>query len=174
MNRHGTDRIVDLCHIVKKFNRQDNQKSRYYTDHKGSKRRNTVASGRDRHKSRQRGVQRHGDVGFAVTHPGKDHRHDCCDCRRQVRVHKSQRSVERICAIRHGSCGAAVKSEPAEPQNEDAQRHGCHVVSGDRSHLAVPVVLADPGSQHPGADKGTDAADHMNCTGAGKIMEADL
>ena len=67
---------------------------------------------------------------------------------------------------------AAVEAEPAEPEDEHAQRTGCQVVAGDGVGLAVFVVLADAGAKHCGAQQGDDAAHIVNGCGAGKIMEA--
>ena len=57
---------------------------------------------------------------------------------------------------------AAVETEPAEPQDEDAQRTGSQVVAGDGVGVAVLVVLADAGAKHRSAQQSDDAADVMN------------
>ena len=40
--------------------------------------------------------------------------------------------------------------------------------------LTTLVILADTGTEHPGTNTGTHAANHMDCSGTGKIMEAQL
>ena len=80
--------------------------------------------------------------------------------------------MESIRAVCHGGGGAAVETEPAEPENEDAQRHSHHVVAGNGLDLSLPVIFADPGSQHPCAQTGNDAAYVVDNRASGKIMEA--
>ena len=77
------------------------------------------------------------------------------------------------------SGSGTVKSVPAHPEDEAAKGAEGDVVTGNRVDLddlsiLILLVFTDSRSQNLCADQGGDAADHMNCTGAGKIMEADL
>ena len=44
----------------------------------------------------------------------------------------------------------------------------------DGPGLALGIIFADPGTQHGRADAGTDAANHMDRSGTGEIVEAQL
>ena len=61
-----------------------------------------------------------------------------------------------------------------EPEDEDTERRGRHVVAGDGSCLAVLVILADARSEHPRAEHRDEAADVVNLRGSGKIMESEI
>ena len=172
MYRHSADRVVDLCDIVKKLHRKNDQDAGDKTDHKGAEGSHAVTARRDGNQACKGGVEGHGDVRLAVTKPGEDHSHNCRHCCRQVGVHEGKGSMESIRAVCHGGGGAAVETEPAEPENEDAQRHSHHVVAGNGLDLSLPVIFADPGSQHPCTQTGNDAAYVVDNRASGKIMEA--
>ena len=165
------DGIVDPGDLIKELNAQDHQKTGHKADDEGTERRNSVAACRDGHQTGQRTVQGHGDIGLAVPQPGEDHGHAGGHSSGQVGVEADQTGQG------HGLIGgqaqgrAAVETEPAEPQDEDAQRTGSQVVAGDGVGVAVLVVLADTGAKHRSAQQSDDAADVMNGCGTGKVME---
>ena len=74
----------------------------------------------------------------------------------------------------HAHGGSAVEAEPAEPQDEHAQRGEGQVVAQDGPGLAVLAVLADAGPKDLGADQRADAADHVHGSGTGEVVEAQL
>ena len=80
--------------------------------------------------------------------------------------------MECISAVCHRGSGSAVETEPAEPEDENAQRHSHHVVAGNGFYLSFPVVLADSGAQHPGAQTGNDTAHVVHDRTSGEVMES--
>ena len=172
VDRNRTYGVIHLGDIVEELDAQHHQEAGHKADEKCAEGRNGVTSGGDGHQTGQRTVQGHGDIGLAVTQPGEDHGHTGGHRSGQVGVEADQTGHG------HGSVGgqaqgrAAVEAEPAEPQDEHAQGTGCQVVAGDGVGLAVLVVLADAGAQHPGTQQGDDAAHVVHGCGTGKVMEA--
>ncbi len=174
VDRHGAHGVVDAGDAVKEFHREDAQHTGHNTDDGGAVGVHLIAAGGDGHQAGQRAVEGQGHIRLAVAQPGDDKGGHGGQGRRQVGVEADQAGGDHGFVTGHGDGGAAVEAEPAEPQDKDAQRHGCHVVAGNSPGLAVLVVLADTGAQHPGAQHGGDAAHEMHGGGTGEIMEAQL
>ena len=98
---------------------------------------------RDRHQAGQAAVQRHADIGLAEQDPGGGRRGE-------RRTAAAVLVVTQMCAIASGidaHRAARIKAEPAEPQDQAADRGGRHVVAGNGFDLAVGRVLADARAQ---------------------------
>ena len=166
---HG---VIDLRNIIEELDAQHHENAGDEADDESTKGRNGVAACGDGHQTSQRAVERHGDVGLAVALPGKEHGHAGRNCCRKVGVEADQTGQG------HGLIGgkaqgrAAVEAEPAEPEDEYAQRTGGQVVAGDGVGLAVLVVLADAGTQQGRAQHGDDSADVVDGCRTGKVVEA--
>ena len=170
VNRNRADRIIDLRDVIKELNRKNDNETGNHTDEECAGRRYAVASCRNRYKARERRVEGHRYVRLAVLEPGKDHSDNGCDSRCEVCCHESIGSGNRIVRRVHRDRRAAVETKPAEPQNEYAECHRGQVMAGNRSCLAVLVVLADSGAKHPRAEAGDHTADIVNNRGASEIM----
>ncbi len=144
-----TDGVIDLGDLIEELDAQHHKETGHKADEEGTEGRNGIAACGDGHQTGQRAVQGHGDIGLAVPQPGEDHGHAGGHGCGKVGVEADQTGQG------HGLIGgqaqgrAAVEAEPAEPQDEHAQRTGGQVVAGDGVGLAVLVVLADAGAQHP-------------------------
>ena len=167
-------RIINLHNLVEELHGQHHHDAEHRAHNGGAKRGDRVASGGDAHQSGQRGVVGHGHIGLAVTNPGEDQRHAAGHGRGQIGVEEDQTRAGDCLVGIHGHGGSAVEAEPAEPEDEHAQRREGQVVTQNGLGLAIGVILADPGAQHGRADQGAHAADHVNRRGAGEIMEAKL
>ena len=166
------DRVVDLRDFIKEFNREHDREPADDADHSRPEGIHRVAARRDAHQAGQSRVEGHGNIRFAVTDPGEHHRHHGRQGGRQVRVEEDQRSAaDRVVAV-HGHRGSAVETEPAEPEDEDAQRGDAQVMTQDRPGFPVLSVLADAGPEDLRADQRAHAADHMHGRGTGEIMES--
>ena len=168
---HG---VVDFCHIIEEFYREDHQHTGHDADDGGAEGVHYITAGGDGHQARQRTVEGQGNIGFAVAHPGGDESRHGSQGRGQVGVEADEAGGDHGIVAGHADGGAAVEAEPAEPQDEHAQGHGGEVMAGDGPGLAVLAVFADAGAQHPGAQAGGDAAHEMYGGGTGEVMEAQL
>ena len=167
-----TNRVIHLGDVIEELNAQNNEQAGHKADEECAERRNGIAACSDRHQTGQRTVQGHGNIGLAVAQPGEDHSHTGGNGCGKVGVEADQTGHG------HGLVGGkaqrrtAVEAEPAEPQDEHAQSTGGQVVAGNGVRLAVLVVLADAGTQHPCAQQSDDTAHIVDCCRACKIMEA--
>ena len=91
----------------------------------------------DRDESGDRAVQHHREVGLLDHEPRREHRAEHAGCRGEVRV---QRDVgeEADAAEVDAERRARVEAEPAEPEDDHAERRERHVVPGDRVRLSRP------------------------------------
>ena len=174
VHRDSADGVIDLGNIVEELNREDAEHTGDDADDGRAERVNDVAARGDGDQTGQRTVEGQGDIGLAVAHPGDDQRRNGSQRGGQVGVEADQTCGNHRVIAGHADGGAAVEAEPAEPQDKNAQSHRGQVVAGDSAGLTGLVVFADAGAEHPGAQAGRDAADEVNCGGAGKIMEAEL
>ena len=69
---------------------------------------------------------------------------------------------------------AGVETEPAQPENEAADRDQCQVVSGDIAWLAVLIESPQPRTEYDDTGERDPAARRVNHRGAGEIDEAHL
>ena len=131
-----------------------------------------VTTGGDGDQTGKRSVQTHADVGLAVFQPCKDHADDRCN-----RGCNGGRQEDGAELFNRGS-RRAVEAVPAEPQDEHTQRTECDIVTRERADLDLAVFVlfefADTCAEDLCADQSRDTADHVNRTGAGKIVEAEL
>ena len=174
MDRDGAHGIVDFQNVIEEAHGDGKQQAGHDADDGGTGGRDHVASGGDGHKACQRGVESHAHVRLLVAQPGIEHGHAAGNGRGHVGVDEDQSGGDHGVVAVHGHGGAAVETEPAEPQDEDAQRTQGEVMAQDGTGRAVLFVLADAGAQDGRADAGADAADHVDRSGTGKVMEAQL
>ena len=168
---HG---VIDLCHVVEEFHREDAEHTGDDADDGGAEGVHHIAAGGDGDQTCQGAVEGKGDIGFAVAHPAGDEGRDGSEGGGHVGVEADEAGGDHGIVTGHADGGAAVETEPAKPQDKDAQGHGGEVVAGDGAGLAVLAVFADAGAQHPGAQAGGDAAHEVDGRGTGEIMEAQL
>ena len=174
VDRDGADGVVDLYDLVEELDRQDHDDARDDARDGGAERVHDVAAGGDGDEAGERGVERQRDVGLAVAAPGEDHRGEGGHRRGEVGVEADEAGVGHLVVAGHADGGAAVEAEPAEPQDKDAEGHGGHAVAEDGARLAVLAVLADARPQERGAEAGRHAADEVDRSRAGEVMEAEL
>ena len=98
----------------------------------------------------QRAVDGQGHIGLAVPHPRDDQRRNSGQRGGKVGVEADKACRNHRIIAGHADGGAAVEAKPAEPQDENAQRHGGQIVAGDGARRARLVVLANAGAEHPG------------------------
>ena len=174
MHADGTHRVVNFELLVDELNAEHHCEARDQPDNGRAERVHCVAAGRDGHKPGQRTVQRHRDVWLFVTAPGNDHHHTGCHSCGQVGIDEDETGVHQCLVPRHRNGGAAVEAEPAEPQDKAAQRGQCKAVARDGVRLAVLRIFADARPHHLCADERAQAAHHMHCRAARKVVEAQL
>ena len=174
VDRHRTDRVVDLGNVIEKFHREDAEHASHDADHGRAEGVDHITAGGDGHQTGQRTVEGKGDIGLAVAHPADDQRGHRSQSRRQVGVEADEARGNHRVIAGHADGRAAVKAEPAEPQDENTQGHGGQVVAGDSPCLAVLAIFADAGTEHPGTQAGGNTAHKVDRRGTGEIMEAQL
>ena len=171
MYRNSAYRIVDLCNIIKELYRKDYEESCYKSDEECPHRSDTVAGSRNGHKSCKRRVKCHGHIRFAIAYPCKYHGHNsshCC-CKVRIEHYKGCKLHIRIC--RHCNRRTAVKSEPAEPENEYAKSHCRQVMARNRSCFPVLIIFSDTGAEHCCSQTCDKTSYHMHAGRTCKIME---
>ena len=169
-----TDRVIDLGNLVEELDREDAEHTGHNADDGCAERIDHITARGDGHKARQRAVEGQRDIRLAVPHPRDDQRRNSGQRGGKVGVEADKACGNHRIIAGHADGGAAVEAEPAEPQDENAQRHGGQVVAGDGARRARLVVLANAGAEHPGAEAGRDAADKVDRRGTCKVMEAEL
>ena len=174
VNGNCAHRVVDLGDLIKEFHSQHDDETEHNAHDGSAQRIYGVAPGGDAHQTGQRGVVSHGNIGLAVAQPGEDQGRAAGNGGAEVGVEEHQTGADDQIVGVHAHGGSAVEAEPAEPENEHAQRGESQVVAQNRLGLSVSAVLADPGAKHLGADQGAYAAHHVDAGGTGKIVEAQL
>ena len=109
VDRDRTDRIVDPEDIVQEPHAEYDQKSGDQSDHDRTEAVDRITGRCDRDQTCQGSVQTHGDIGLAVTDPGKDHADNCRDGRCDRRRQENASELRNTCRRR------AVEAVPAEP-----------------------------------------------------------
>ena len=105
----------------------------------------------DRDEGGDRAVEHHRDVRLLDHQPRGDERSEHARRRGDVGVQRDVGEEAEAAEVdRQGR--ARVEAEPAEPEDDHAERRVGHVVTGNRVRLAVGVELADPRAeqQRPG------------------------
>ena len=87
---------------------------------------------------------------------------------------KDQRHDIRFANVTDSQLGAAVKAEPAEPENQGAKRRKRQVTAGDGEDLAARAVLALARSEQQHAGERGRGATKVNDAGAGEIQKAQF
>ena len=166
-------RVVYLGDVIEELHAEHHEDARDEADEEGAEGADGIAACGNGDQPRQRTVQRHGNIRLAVAHPCKYHRRAGGDGGGKVRVdaHEARKAGHFVGGNRDG--GAAVEAEPAEPEDEHAQRGGGQIVAGDGARLAVFIVFADARPKHPRTQQRRSAADEMYGGGACKIMKRD-
>src|SRR5699024_4325893 len=141
MYRNSTYRIVNLCNIIKELYRENYKESCYKTDEECSHRSDAVAGSRNCHKPCQRRIKCHGHIRFAITYPCKYHGHNSSHCCCKVRIEHYKRGKLHICICCHSYSRTAVKSKPAEPEDEYAESHCRQVMARNRSRFSFLVIF---------------------------------
>src|SRR5699024_6239161 len=85
---------------------------------------------------------------FTITYPCKYHSHNSSHCRCKVRIEHYKRGKLHICICCHCYSRTAVKSEPAEPENEYAESHCRQVMARNRSVFTVLIIYSDTRAEH--------------------------
>ena len=148
--------------MVNEFNSADNDYAGNGTDNQSANRADGIAACRNSNKAGKCAVQGHGNIWFAVTEPGENHRGRACGsssdiCSNEDRAHGKQSFI-----AGSGNRGSTVKAKPTEPKNEDAKRAKGQAVTRNSCYFAVSIVFADTGPQDFSADKSSDAAYHVD------------
>ena len=115
VNGHSTNRVVDLCNLIKKFNGKHNNNTKDGTHDSSTQRRNSITASGDAHQTSQRCIVSHGNIRLSVANPGKDQSHTAGYRSRQVGVEEDQTGAgNRFIGI-HSHGGSTVETKPAEP-----------------------------------------------------------
>ena len=174
VNGYGTDRIIDLNYLIEELNSKNNHNTENGTHDSSTQRRNSITASGNANQACQGSIVGHGNIRLAVANPGEDQGHTAGYRSGQIGVEENQTGAGNRFVGIHGHGGSTVEAEPAEPQNENPKGSSGQIMAQNRLGLSILVVLANPGSKHPGTDTGAHAANHMDCGGTGKIMEAQL
>ena len=170
MHTDRADRIIHLELLVDKFDTEYHGKARADADDRSAHRGDDITARGDCDQTGQRAVEHHRNIWLFVAHPGDAHDGDRRHCRGEVGGHEHAGGDLRAVA-RQRNCRAAVKAEPAEPQDEAAQRAERQRVARNRARLTVLGVFADAGPQDRRADQRAQAADKMHCRRTREIVE---
>lgn len=101
MHTHGTDGIVDVKLEVEQLDNKNNQKSGNNSDHGSADCIKSIASGGYGHKTCERGIETHGNIGLAVSYPCKEHGRNGCNEGAIVVVRKMEASSGGSLSRRH-------------------------------------------------------------------------
>ena len=152
MYSYSADGVVDVEHIVEEPYAKAYKHARYSSDDDSSESVGNVTARRDCNQTRQRCVKTHTDVGMTILDPREDHTYDRGDSGSNSGRQKDRSKLFNRCRSR------AVKSVPAEPENEYAQSAKRDVVTGESADLDLAVLalleLTDTGAEDLRADKG--------------------
>ncbi len=162
MHRHGIDRVVDP-EPREKIARDKADDAAARADENGVRRRHDVAVGGDGDETGENAVQRQLHVRQSVADPADADDRKPARRRRQHGVDEDEgnRGIER-------ERRAAIEAEPADPEQEHAERRHRHVVRLDA--LAVRPEAADAGTEHEDRGERDPAADGMD---DGRAREVD-
>lgn len=141
MDAYGAHRIVDLAYLIDELDAEDYGKAGDYADDSRRKRRYRVAACRDCNQSGERTIQSHGYVRFLITDPSDEHDGDGGCGSGEVCGHEDLAGCH-DCFPFHGDRRGSVKTEPAEPEDKDAQGADGQVMSGDGSGFPALTVFA--------------------------------
>ena len=122
VNGDRAHRVVDLGHLVKKLHCQHDHNAEDQSHDRRACRTDCVAAGGDAYQPGQRRVIGHGDVRLAIPQPREDQRNAAGHSRRQIGVEEDQPGADNGVVARHADGRSAIKTEPAEPQDEYPQR----------------------------------------------------
>ena len=159
--------------VVQKPYTEYNQYTRNRSDNNCSKSICYITGSRNGNQTCQRSIQTHGYIRLAIFNPGKNHTHNCCNCRSNCCCYKNRTKL-----FYRGTC-CTVKSIPAKPQNKYTKGANREVMSRECMYLCYLTALilckfANAGSQNCCTNQCTDTTYHMNCTGTCEIMETKL
>ena len=167
----GADDVIDL-HLVEHRNGEDNQRATDAADNDGLPVGIDIRPGRDGDQSADRTVQRHRQIDLAVADLCQRHRDDDTGGGRDVGIGIDDGDFRRLGRAAQGQGGAAVEAEPAEPQDECAQRGERQVGAGHRLNRAGAAVLASTRAEQASAGKRRPSTGRMHQRGAGIVAEA--
>ena len=157
VNGDGPHRIVDLD-LVKEQDRADHNRPGNQPDQRGGQGRHLIGAGSNADQSGQNTVQGHRQVRFLEDDPGGEHRPDPAG--RSGNTGSDQGQGHEIGVARQN--GTAVKAEPAQPQQEDANGGQRHIAGQDGPNPTVFHILPHPGSQQHGSGQGSPATDRVD------------
>ena len=125
----------------------------------------------DRDERRDRAVQHHREVGLLDHEPRGD---DCAEHAGRGREVRVQRDVgeEADAAEVDAERRARVEAEPAEPEDDHAERRERHVVARDRVRLPVVRELADPRPEQQRSGEAGERALVVDDGRAGEVLHA--
>ena len=147
VNRDRTDRIVDL-QLVEHDDRPDDEQAADRANQRRDDRRRRQRISRDRDQPGERAVECHRQVSLAEPEARQQQRGDEAAGGRHVRVDEHERHGVRFADVRDHQFRTAVEAEPAEPQDQRAERGERQVAARDGVDLAVRTVLALARSEH--------------------------
>ena len=173
MNRNSPHRVVHMNDMVAEPYPEYHQQTCYRANDESSRTVCHITGCSDGHQPRQRGVQAHRNIRFAIFQPCKYHAY-----------HRSCRWRYR-CGQKDGSqcgkilCSSTIESVPAKPEDKYAKCTNGQIMSWYRIHLLyislfIPFKFTDSGTQHSGANQCADTAHHMYRTGTGIIVKTQF
>ena len=167
VDRHRANGIVDVD-LVEREHREDDDYACDESDYDCGVCGHEVAGRRNRDETRERAVQRHGEVGLAHDRPGGDERGNRAGARGEVGGHRDAAD-----GANAGGVAAWVEAEPADPEEEHAERSEDERVAGNRIRLAVGTVLSDTRAERDCASERDPSADGVDDRRAREVVEAE-
>ena len=124
---------------------------------------------RDRNQAGQRTVERHREIGFAEPEPGQQQGEHRPPAAAMLVLTNTSATAVGFADIGDLQFGAAVKAEPAQPEDQGAERRERQVAARDGVDLALLAVLAFACAQQQHAGQGRGGAAHVHDTGTREI-----
>ncbi len=163
--------IVDL-QLVEHHDGADDQQATHCTDHRCGDRRRRQRFCRDGDQAGERAVQRHRQIGLAEPEARQQQREDEAAGSRHVGVDEHERDGVGFADIGNLQLRAAVEAEPAEPQDQRAERRQRQVAAGNGVDLTAGAVLAFACAQQQDAGQVPPLRRTVHDTRARKVEEA--
>ena len=171
MGRHCTDHIVDF-EALHNLQSDDAQAAAYRADDYSPLMCDNVGTGRDRHQACDGPIQTGEQID--PSEKGAGQKNGGYETRGPGKVGISKDITDRY-GIDHAAQSqlrAPVETEPAEPQDEDAQRHDGHIRRCGHLDLTVLSEFTLSCADDKNAGERRPAAGRVNDSRSGKILEA--
>ena len=167
VDRDCTDRVIDL-ELVEEHDGSDDQHASDEADHDGHIRVDHICTGRDADQARENAIERHREVWLRADGGVGDHGTDAARCSCEAGGHEREGREGRIC----GEHGAAVESEPSEPEQEYADGRKRHGATGDRHHPAILGVFAKTRPEDHGTNERSPTTERVYEGRSREVIEA--